>query len=190
MWLTNWCPLYSYLPFSPLLLPKERAPTPYSAYSHSSSATRYLNWLACSACQFSGPLFHDRLPYLAWTYLVLGDDERAEEVVLEGVERARAQGHRLALVELLRVRGMMLSRQHRWDEAEGAFEEAVSMARSVRYPYAEARALYEWGSMYIGRLDTKQGWGRLEEAVEIFRRLGSRPYSDLTQKAITGSGLG
>ena len=51
------------------------------------------------------------------------------------------QGHRLALVELVRVRGMVLARRRRWDEAERAFEEAVPIARSLRYPYAEARAL-------------------------------------------------
>ena len=53
---------------------------------------------------------------------------------MEGIERTSAQGHRLALVELLKVRGVVLARQHRWVEAERAFEEAVSVARSVRYP--------------------------------------------------------
>jgi hypothetical protein len=81
------------------------------------------------------------LPYLAWAYLEVGNDARAEEVVLEGILRARAQGHRLALVELLRVRSMVLARRRRWDEVERAFEEAVSVARSVSYPYAEARTL-------------------------------------------------
>lgn len=122
------------------------------------------------------------LPYQAWAYLKLGDDERATEVVSKGVERARARGHRLALVELLRVRGMMLSRQHRWDEAEDAFEEAASVARPVRYPYAEARALYEWSSMNIARSDTKQGRDLLAAAEEIFRRLGAQPYTKLTER--------
>jgi tetratricopeptide (TPR) repeat protein len=126
------------------------------------------------------------LPYLAWAYLEMGNDARAEEVVLEGIERARAQGHRLALVELLRVRGMVLAGRRRWDEAEGAFEEAVSVARSIRYPYGEARAHFEWGLMYVGRPDKKQGRDRLEEAAEIFGALGSRPYSVLAQKAIAG----
>ncbi len=126
------------------------------------------------------------LPYLAWAYLGVRNDARAEEVVLEGIERTRVQGHRLALVELLRVRGMTLTKRRRWDEAERAFEEAVSVARSIRYPYAEARALYEWGLMYLGGPDTKQAQDRLEAAAEIFEALGSRPYSYLTQKAMAG----
>lgn len=125
------------------------------------------------------------LPYLAWAYLEVGDDARAEEVVLKGLERARALGHGLALVELLRVYGMVLARRHNWDDAERGFGEAVSVARVIRYPYAEARALYEWGSMYIGRPDTKQGRDRLVAAYEIFRSLGAQPYTDLTEKGMT-----
>ena len=125
-----------------------------------------------------------QLPYLAWAYLDLGDEERAEDAVLEGIERARAQGHNLALTELLRVRGMVLAERRSWDEAERAFEEAVSIARSIRYPYAEARALYERGLMFVSRTDPERGRDQLEKAAEIFRGLGSRPYSDLAQKAM------
>jgi predicted ATPase/transcriptional regulator with XRE-family HTH domain len=128
------------------------------------------------------------LPYLAWAYLALGDEVHAEDVVLEGIERARAQGHRLALVELLRVRGMVLAGRRSWDDAERAFEQAVSVARSIRYQYAEARALYEWSLMYVGRPDSGQGQVLLREATEIFRGLGARPYLDLAQEAKGGRG--
>lgn len=128
------------------------------------------------------------LPLLAQAYLEAGDGGRAEEVALEGVERGRAQGNRLALAELLRVRGMVLAREHRGDQAERAFDEAVSVARSICFPYAEARALYEWGSSpHVGGRDPEQAQDRLEEAVEIFERLGSRPYADLARKALAGS---
>ena len=60
----------------------------------------------------------------------------------------------------------------------------LPVARSVRYPHAEARTLYEWGLMYADRPDPRQARERLEEAAEIFRTLGSRPYSDLAQKAM------
>lgn len=124
------------------------------------------------------------LPCLAWAYLESGNEARAEEVVLEGIERARAHGHRLALAGLLRLRGMVLARRHRASEAEHAFEKAVSVAKSMRYPYAEARALYEWGLMYVGGPHAKQGRDRLEEAAGILRRLGERPYSDLAREAM------
>jgi hypothetical protein len=70
---------------------------------------------------------------------------------------------KLALVELLRMHGIVLARQCSWDEAERAFEEAVSVAQSVRYPYAETRAIYERGLMYVDGPDKKRGRERLEE---------------------------
>jgi tetratricopeptide (TPR) repeat protein len=127
------------------------------------------------------------LPCLAWAYLELGDHDHSEEVVLGGIERATAQGHRLALVDLLRVHGMVLARRRREEGAQRVFEEAVSVARSIRYRYAEARALYEWGLMYAGGPGPERGHDRLEEAVEIFRELGSRPYYNLAHKAIAGT---
>ena len=130
------------------------------------------------------------LPYLAWAYLESGNEGRAGEVVLKGIERARAQGNRLALVELLRVRGMVLARRRRADEAEGVFQEAVSVARSLHYPYAEARSLYEWGLMQTGRPQTKQSRDRLEEAAEIFQSLKSLPYLELAREAMSGLGPG
>ncbi len=75
-------------------------------------------------------------------------------------------------------------------EVIATFEEAVSVARTVRYPYAEGRALYEWGLMYVGKPDPKQGRDQLEKAAEIFRKLGSLPYSELAQKAMAGPGPG
>jgi tetratricopeptide (TPR) repeat protein len=128
------------------------------------------------------------LPYLAWAYLELEDDDRAEDVVQGGIDRARAQGNRLTLVELLRVRGMVLARRRGWDEEERIFEEAVSIARSLRNPYAEARTLYERGLMCAGKLDPKQSREQFEAAAAIFQRLGSRPYSEMVQKAMAATG--
>jgi tetratricopeptide (TPR) repeat protein/transcriptional regulator with XRE-family HTH domain len=128
------------------------------------------------------------LPLLAWAYLEVGNDARAGEVGLEGIERTRVQGHKLALVELLRVLGMVFTKRRKWDEAERAFEEAVSVARSVRHPYAEARALYERGLMYVSKQDKEKGRNLLKAAANNFRRLGSRRYSELAQKAMAKPG--
>jgi hypothetical protein len=48
---------------------------------------------------------------------------------------------KLALVELLRMHGTVLSRRRRWDEAECLRGVGIAVVRSVRYPYAEARPL-------------------------------------------------
>jgi tetratricopeptide (TPR) repeat protein len=124
------------------------------------------------------------LPCLGSAYLELGDMRRAEETLVKGLGRARRQNHRLALVDLLRVQGVLRSRQSRWEEAEQAFREAMSLARSMSYPYAQARALYERGWMYGRKGDPAPAQEWLEEALQIFRRLGARPYVHLTEEAL------
>jgi tetratricopeptide (TPR) repeat protein len=128
------------------------------------------------------------LPYLAWARLELGDADRAEEAALGGVALARTQDHNLALVDLLRVLGMTMSRRRRWGGAQRAFEEAVSVARAIGYRYAEARALYEWGLADAGGPKGRQARYRLEESARIFQVLGSLPYAELAQKALAERG--
>ncbi len=124
------------------------------------------------------------LPLLAWAYLEMGDATRADAVARGGIARARQQGHKLALVELLRVHGMALARQGREAEAEQAFEEAVAAARELPYPYAEGRALYEWGHVSTGQQEPQQAWARLEAAATIFERLEALPYAERARQAL------
>src|SRR5437773_770097 len=41
---------------------------------------------------------------------------------------------------------MVATRQQRWEDAEQALQEGLSLARSMPYPYAEARLLHVYGS--------------------------------------------
>ena len=126
------------------------------------------------------------LPTLARAHLEAGDQERAEQVAMEALDRARPQHHRLALVDALRVHGMVHRSAGRWQEAQRAFEEATDLVRPMPYPYAEARALYEWGLMHLQKRERKQARERLEQALTIFRRLGARPYAERTEQALAG----
>ena len=97
---------------------------------------------------------------LAWALLEAGEETRAGALIGEAVARGRAQGERLALVDALRVQGMVLTRLGQREEAAEILEEGLELARSLPYPYAEARIL--------GQL------GKTEEALAIFRRLGAQ----------------
>ena len=97
---------------------------------------------------------------LAWALLEAGDESRAGALIGETVARGRAAGERLALVDALRVQGMVLTRLQQKDEAAAALEEGLTLARSLPSPYAEARILEQLG--------------RREEALAIFQRLGAQ----------------
>jgi tetratricopeptide (TPR) repeat protein len=81
------------------------------------------------------------------------------------------------LVQALRVQALVLSKQERWEEAENALQEALTLCRSMAAPYAEAKTLYTAGlvSHKKGELETSRQ--RFEAALMILEQLGERLYA-------------
>jgi len=142
-------------------------------------------WLAMGrpelAIQVIEPYFRDLLgdvhdwllPTLACAYVRKGDLALAESTLPSGIESMRENVHRLTLVDALRVLGMLRVEQARWDEANDAFEESVSMARAMPHPHVEAQGLLEWGAMHLRRDDHARARQLLSEALAGFEKLGA-----------------
>jgi tetratricopeptide (TPR) repeat protein len=124
------------------------------------------------------------LPTLAWAYLDLGDVASAVEMAGQAAQRARAQAHRLALVDALWVQAMVAIRQQHWDEATRALEEGLTLAREMPYPYAEGRLLHVSGEMHVQKGEPDLAQERLAAALAIFWRLGARKDSERVEHAI------
>ncbi|HKS71030.1 MAG TPA: tetratricopeptide repeat protein, partial [Ktedonobacterales bacterium] len=124
------------------------------------------------------------VPPLALARAELGDLAGAERMLSEDIAHARAQGHHLALVDLLRVRGIVLARQDRREEALRSLDEAVALARDTTYPCAEARALYEQGRVHAEAGEEQAARQRFEAALAQFRRLGAQPNVERTTRAL------
>lgn len=124
------------------------------------------------------------LPILAMAHMARGDVARADEIVTGAIARARAQGSRPTLADALRVKALVLARQEDQQAALRTLEEGLSLARAIRYPYAEARMLYEYGVVHAQQGQLEAARERLEEALAIFRRLGARPYIDRTEQRL------
>jgi tetratricopeptide (TPR) repeat protein len=124
------------------------------------------------------------LVLLARAHLELGELAEAEQVVAEAIARMRADNNRLDLVDALRVQAMVASRQERWAEAEHSLEEGLTLARSMPYPYAEARLLCVDGEMHMQKEEPDQARKRLAAALAIFRRLRARKDAERTEQAI------
>jgi tetratricopeptide (TPR) repeat protein len=130
------------------------------------------------------PLRHDERQVLAEALFEVGDQTRTAALVEEGIEQTRAERRRVNLVEWLRLEGMLRRRAGKWDHSQAAFEEALSLANTMPYPYGAARVLYEFGRLQVARKDLLPGRGRWEEAITIFRRLGAQPYIDRIELAL------
>jgi len=114
------------------------------------------------------------LPTVAWAHLELGDLTQAAAVVAQAVGRARAWSFRPTLLEALRVQALLATRQERWTEAVQPLEEALALARSMPYPYGEARVHHV--SALVNAQTGKVVAARrcLEAARRLFHRLGAR----------------
>jgi tetratricopeptide (TPR) repeat protein len=73
--------------------------------------------------------------------------------------------------------GVLAIAEKRWQEAEAAFQQAVEINRQYHLPYYEAKALLEWGQMYLLRNnpgDWEKGLELLGQALAIFQRIQAR----------------
>jgi hypothetical protein len=94
---------------------------------------------------------------------------------------------RLVLVDALRVQALIHNQLGRPGAAERAVQEALELARTMPYPYAEA------GLLLSARLCTEQGrleaaWEALAGAMAIFERLGVQRAGELTQQVLARLG--
>jgi tetratricopeptide (TPR) repeat protein/transcriptional regulator with XRE-family HTH domain len=128
------------------------------------------------------------LSLLAWASAQLGELPAAENTAALAISRSRTEGGQLMLVDALRVQAMIALQAQRWEDARGALEEGLALARVMPYPYAEARLLQVYGSLHVERGEPEQARERLEAALAIFRRLGARKDIERTEHLLAALG--
>ena len=124
------------------------------------------------------------LALLAWTHMAIGDLAQAQELAAQSAARALSEQNRLALIEALRVRAMIVTRQRRWPEAETNLGEALSLCRAMPCPYNEARVLYLCGVLDAERGKFDAARVHLEAATALLSRLHERLYAELVENAL------
>ncbi len=119
----------------------------------------------------------ESLSLLAWAYLELGEVDQAQALLAQVLRTARQARMVPALVQALRVQALVLSKEERWEEAEHALEEALTLCRGMAAPYAEAKTLYAAGLVSHNKREFEPARRRFEAALEICTRLGERLYA-------------
>jgi tetratricopeptide (TPR) repeat protein len=139
-------------------------------------AVRRVEALAAEGSDYHG------LVVLAWALLESGKTDEAATRSHRNVREAREAGDLSFLVEALRVHGMVLRRQARFDDAATALREGLQLARSLPNPYAEARLLGELGLVERDTGNGEASRQHLDEALTVFRRLGALRDVERTQR--------
>jgi tetratricopeptide (TPR) repeat protein len=124
------------------------------------------------------PLAEVQLAWLLpWAYLEMGEVERAADLIAPVVADARAQRTRVRLADALRILALVQLRRGQHMAAAEALEEACAHARSIPYPWAEAKALWVHGQLYTATGEPEQAREKYEQALAICDRLGEGLYS-------------
>ena len=121
---------------------------------------------------------------LAWAHLELGEIVQAHELATQATARAVTEHTRLALIDTLRVSGMIAARRQRWQEAETSLNEALSLSQTMRCPYHEARVRYTLGLLEIARTAVAQASEQLIAARAMLETLGERLYRGAVERAL------
>jgi tetratricopeptide (TPR) repeat protein len=108
----------------------------------------------------------------------LGHPHLGEQAADRALERAAVMANRVDGVVAMRARAESLALQGRFDEATAALDLASADARSMGYPYAEARLLETSGSVLALRGDRPAAAVSFASAVDGFRALGARADMD------------
>lgn len=122
---------------------------------------------------------------LASTRLEVGDLKGAEEAITKAVAEATRQRVPVGLVDALRIQGAIAGRRGAWEEAGSRLGRAIQLAHDITYPWAEARALYEFGLVFARKGEHDRAREHLEAASAIFATLGAEPYRIRADQAIT-----
>jgi tetratricopeptide (TPR) repeat protein len=125
------------------------------------------------------------LPLVAQAECDLGHHQDAETTLAACLRRARAQEHRLAETNALRVLAMLRFRQGLLGEAGSAAAQSISLAASMSAPYLEARARLDYGIIASHASDQKLAHEQFQTALILFQQLGARPLVARTEHALS-----
>jgi ATP/maltotriose-dependent transcriptional regulator MalT len=123
--------------------------------------------------------------YGAEAHLRNGNVNEAERLANLSIARLTEEKAVVELPIARRVAGMVAAARGDYDRAATIFADVVTTAREIKFPHAEACALYEHGFMCLRQGDRIQGQRLLEESLKIFTRLGAHPYIERARQALS-----
>jgi tetratricopeptide (TPR) repeat protein len=125
------------------------------------------------------------LPLLGWARLSMGDLAGAAAALNQCMRQAKTTGNRLVIVDALLAQARLSLRLAEWPQAVKALKDALACARTMEYPYAEAKALFIYGQLCATRGARDHARDQYERALAICRRLGERLYRAHIERALT-----
>ncbi len=116
--------------------------------------------------------------------IAVGDLERAESLTNRFEERAARSQIPWSLAVSARCRGLLLAGRGEREAAAEALERALAHHERCPMPFERARSLLVRGQVQRRLKHKRQARASLEEALTIFRRLGTEPWARQTESEL------
>jgi DNA-binding NarL/FixJ family response regulator/predicted negative regulator of RcsB-dependent stress response len=116
--------------------------------------------------------------------IMLGDLDRAEELVTRMETRARATPRPWINGVSARSRGLLMSARGDQDGALAAVEQAIKHQEHLDMPYERARTLLALGLVHRRRNERRAARSAFDAALAIFERLGVQPWIERTRSEL------
>jgi tetratricopeptide (TPR) repeat protein/transcriptional regulator with XRE-family HTH domain len=124
------------------------------------------------------------LSVLAQAHLELGELDRARAYAGLAVDHARRMETWIQGIRALEVHGMVLARDGHHDLARAAYQEGLDRARTMRFPYGQARVLHAYGLLERQQQDRGAAHAKFAQALAILERLGADNDAQRLRRAI------
>jgi len=118
---------------------------------------------------------------LIWTYIELGENERAKNLI-DNMSEFALQGKNEGLMASLdSLKAILLRHEKKWEESIDYFEKSLQVYETIKAkrwsPYSLAQVLYEHAQVYLERNqegDREKAHNLLSQALELFQKMGAR----------------
>jgi DNA-binding CsgD family transcriptional regulator len=128
-------------------------------------------------------------PDLLEALIGLGDLDRAGELLTSFEERASITGRVWALATAARCRALLLAARGDRDGALAAIEEALARHEQVPVPFELGRTLLVRGQLRRRAKQKRAARDSLQQALQIFERLGAPLWAEKTRAELARIGL-
>ncbi|AOE49531.1 tetratricopeptide repeat protein [Kangiella sediminilitoris] len=123
---------------------------------------------------------------MAWSYMLLGQYDEAEELSVRGLEIAEGIDDIKSLIVPLNIAGLAYWRQGRYDEALALYHRALDIARELGDTSGESATLNNIGLIYVENGDSPKAFDYFTQAKNLGDKLGDKHKMTIAMNNIAG----
>src|SRR5262249_4514587 len=114
-----------------------------------------------------------------------GQSERADELLARALATMTADDNQMELVNMHRVRAVVLARRGHWEEAEAAALESLRASHAMGLGHSEIVARFTLANVMRLRGDPARAHTEFDATLRLCRQIGERLYAEQIERLLS-----